>query len=348
MRRTEDTVTTILEELVNRAKGRENVIEYTQLLDRLGSSGLPDEAIDEVMAGLESRGVKILFPQIPQDDLDDPAVKDSMKMYLGEIGEFRLLTQEEEVQLARRAREGDREAARQLTEANLRLVVSIAKRYEGFGVHLQDLIQEGNIGLMKAVGKFDYTKGFRFSTYATWWIRQAVTRSIADTGRTIRIPVHMVETVNKVRRANRTLIRENGCEPTPEELADFTGMPLSRVQEVLRIAQDPLSLDTPVGEDEDGSKHDVIKDTNALLPEDAAIDGQLREMLDEALISCLTEREQTVIRMRFGLTDGRPRTLEDVGRKLGVTRERVRQIEARALRKLRIACRRRDLQGFIA
>jgi RNA polymerase primary sigma factor len=267
-------------------------------------------------------------------------------MYLKEIGRVPLLTAEEEVELAKRIEAGDQEAVRQLAEANLRLVVSIAKRYVGRGMQLLDLIQEGNLGLIKAVEKFDYRKGFKFSTYATWWIRQAITRSIADQARTIRIPVHMVETINKLTRVSRQLLQELGRAPTPEEIAEEMDLPVERVREIMKIAQEPVSLETPIGEEEDSHLGDFIEDQEATAPAEAAAFTMLQEQLEEVLES-LTPREQQVLRLRFGLEDGRGRTLEEVGQVFGVTRERIRQIEAKALRKLRHPSRSKKLKDFL-
>ena len=278
--------------------------------------------------------------------LEGVSTEDPVRMYLKEIGNVPLLTSEQEVDLARRVEEGDPEAKKALTEANLRLVVSIAKKYVGRGMPFLALIQEGNMGLMKAVDKFDYTKGYKFSTYATWWIRQAITRGIADTGRTIRVPVHMVETINKTLRMTRQLLQELGREPTPEEVADKLGVPASRVREVLKISRDPVSLDTPIGEEDDSHLGDFIEDDTALSPADSATFSMLKEELSNALES-LTERERQVVKLRFGLEDGRARTLEEVGKEFNVTRERIRQIEAKALRKLRHPSRSKRLKDFL-
>ena len=278
--------------------------------------------------------------------LEGVSTEDPVRMYLKEIGNVPLLTSEQEVDLAMRVEKGDEEAKRELTEANLRLVVSIAKKYVGRGMPFLDLIQEGNMGLMKAVDKFDYTKGYKFSTYATWWIRQAITRGIADTGRTIRVPVHMVETINKTLRMTRQLLQELGREPTPEEVADRLGVPPARVREVLKISRDPVSLDTPIGEEDDSHLGDFIEDETALSPADRATFSMLREELANALQS-LTERERQVVTLRFGLEDGRARTLEEVGKEFNVTRERIRQIEAKALRKLRHPSRSKRLKDFL-
>ena len=281
------------------------------------------------------------------DVLDGVSTEDPVRMYLKEIGNVPLLTSEQEVRLAKLVEQGDQDAKNQLTEANLRLVVSIAKKYVGRGMPFLDLIQEGNMGLMKAVDKFDYTKGYKFSTYATWWIRQAITRGIADTGRTIRVPVHMVETINKTLRMSRQLLQELGREPTPAEVADKLGVPESRVREVLKISRDPVSLDTPIGEEDDSHLGDFIEDDTALSPADSATFSMLREELNNAL-SSLTSREREVVTLRFGLEDGRARTLEEVGREFNVTRERIRQIEAKALRKLRHPSRSKRLKDFLS
>jgi RNA polymerase primary sigma factor len=298
----------------------------------------------EDLTGVEEvqvEDVKVLAEYAESSASDDP-----VRMYLKEIGNVPLLTPEEEVDLARRMSEGEEAAKKKMIESNLRLVVSIAKRYVGRGMHFSDLIQEGNLGLMKAVEKFDYTKGYKFSTYATWWIRQAITRGIADTGRTIRVPVHMVETINKTLRMTRQLLQELGREPTPEEVADRLGVPAARVREVLKISRDPVSLDTPIGEEDDSHLGDFIEDDTALSPADSATFSMLREELANALES-LTDRERQVVKLRFGLEDGRARTLEEVGKEFNVTRERIRQIEAKALRKLRHPSRSKRLKDFL-
>ena len=277
---------------------------------------------------------------------DSINIEDPVRMYLKEIGKVPLLTAEEEIDLAKRMENGDEDAKKRLAEANLRLVVSIAKRYVGRGMLFLDLIQEGNLGLIKAVEKFDYNKGFKFSTYATWWIRQAITRAIADQARTIRIPVHMVETINKLVRVSRQLLQELGREPTPEEIAERMEIPVERVREILKISQEPVSLETPIGEEEDSHLGDFIQDDNVPVPADAAAFTLLREQLKEVL-GTLTEREQKVLRLRFGLDDGRARTLEEVGKEFNVTRERIRQIEAKALRKLRHPSRSRKLKDYL-
>ena len=270
----------------------------------------------------------------------------SLDKYLQEIGKEELITVEEEVELAQRIKKGDQEALEKLTKANLRFVVSVAKQYQNQGLSLPDLINEGNLGLIKAVDKFDYTKGFKFSTYATWWIRQAITRAIADQARTIRIPVHMVETINKVKKANSQLLHQNGREATPEEIGEFLDMPVDKVREILRVAQEPVSLETPIGEEEDSHLGDFIPDDDALAPADAASMSLLKEQLSEVL-KTLTPREEKVLSLRFGLEDGNPKTLEEVGKEFNVTRERIRQIEAKALRKLRHPSRSKKLKDFL-
>lgn len=289
------------------------------------------ELVDDLETSLSTEGISI----------DDP-----VKIYLKEIGRVPLLTPEEETELAKRMTEGDKEAKKRLTEANLRLVVSIAKKYVGRGMQFLDLIQEGNLGLLKAVDKFDYTKGFKFSTYATWWIRQAITRAIADQARTIRIPVHMVETITKVRKTSSQLLHETGHDPTAEEIAERLDMTPEKVREIMRIAQDPVSLETPIGEEEDSHLGDFIPDDDAPAPADAASNMLLKEQLNEVL-DTLTEREAKVLRLRFGLDDGHPRTLEEVGKEFNVTRERIRQIEAKALRKLRHPSRSKKVKDFL-
>ena len=287
--------------------------------------------------------------EAPEEFIPDPAAKldDPVRMYLKEIGKIPLLTQEEEQALAQRMMEGDEKARQKMTEANLRLVVSIAKRYVGRGMQLLDLVQEGNLGLLKAVEKFDYTKGFKFSTYATWWIRQAITRAIADQARTIRIPVHMVETINRVIRTAHSMVQDLGRDPTPEEIAREMNMDVSKVEEIMKIAQEPVSLETPIGEEEDSHLGDFIQDEEASQPAEAASYTMLREQLEEVLKS-LTAREEQVLRMRFGLIDGKAHTLEEVGREFDVTRERIRQIESKALRKLRHPSRSKKLRDFLS
>jgi len=282
----------------------------------------------------------------PESLVDNFSIDDPVRMYLKEIGKVNLLTTEAEIELAMKMAEGDKEAKRKMAEANLRLVVSIAKRYVGRGMLFLDLIQEGNLGLIKAVEKFDYTKGYKFSTYATWWIRQAITRAIADQARTIRIPVHMVETINKVMRISRQLLQELGHDPTPEEIAEDMGMPVEKVREILKIAQEPVSLETPIGEEEDSHLGDFIPDEDASEPAEAASFTLLKEQLS-GVLGTLTPREEKVLRLRFGIEDGRTRTLEEVGREFSVTRERIRQIEAKALRKLRHPSRSKKLKDFL-
>ena len=316
--------------------------------------------LDALYAALEARGIRVTEEEADMPMLDETqigelehelsaegvALDDPVKAYLKEIGRVPLRTMEQELELARAARAGDADARRKLSEANLRLVVSVAKRYAGRGLPFLDLIQEGNLGLMKAAEKFEPDRGFRFSTYATWWIRQAITRAIADQARTIRIPVHMVETINKLIRVSRQLLQELGREPTPEEIAAEMNMPVERVREILKISQEPVSLETPIGEEEDSHLGDFIQDDNVPVPADAAAFTLLKEQLEEVL-GTLTEREQKVLTLRFGLEDGRARTLEEVGKEFNVTRERIRQIEAKALRKLRHPSRSRKLKDYL-
>ena len=362
-----------LVELLELAKKKKNVLEYQEISDFFKDQSLEVEQMEKVLDFLEASGVDVL--RISGNDeeliLDDDAdiekmddeeeieldkidlsvpegvsIEDPVRMYLKEIGKVSLLTADEEIELAKRMEQGDEEAKKRLAEANLRLVVSIAKRYVGKGMLFLDLIQEGNLGLIKAVEKFDYRKGYKFSTYATWWIRQAITRAIADQARTIRIPVHMVETINKLIRVSRQLLQELGREPTPEEIAEEMKMPVDRVREILKISQEPVSLETPIGEEEDSHLGDFIQDDNVPVPADAAAFTLLKEQLIEVL-GTLTEREQKVLRLRFGLDDGRARTLEEVGKEFNVTRERIRQIEAKALRKLRHPSRSRKLKDYL-
>ncbi|MDE7464691.1 MAG: RNA polymerase sigma factor RpoD [Clostridiales bacterium] len=314
--------------------------------------GADANQLEEAMRIIIDSGIEITDGQVKRAELKsiesllgEVNTDDPVKVYLKDIGKIPLLSADEETQLAKLMSDGDEDAKTKLSEANLRLVVAIAKRYVGRGMQLLDLIQEGNLGLMKAVEKFDYTKGFRFSTYATWWIRQAITRAIADQARTIRIPVHMVETINKLSRTNRILVQKLGRDPTPEEIAEEMGLPVERVVEIQRISQDPVSLEMPVGEEEDSHLGDFLEDEKSKAPQDFAEAGMLREQL-AAVLNTLTPREEMVIRLRYGLDDARPRTLEDVGREFGVTRERIRQIEAKALRKLRHPNRSKRLKDF--
>ena len=361
------------QQLLELAKKKKNVLEYQEISDFFKDQSLEVEQMEKVLDFLEASGVDVL--RISGNDeeliLDDDAdiekmddeeeieldkidlsvpegvsIEDPVRMYLKEIGKVSLLTADEEIELAKRMEQGDEEAKKRLAEANLRLVVSIAKRYVGRGMLFLDLIQEGNLGLIKAVEKFDYRKGYKFSTYATWWIRQAITRAIADQARTIRIPVHMVETINKLIRVSRQLLQELGREPTPEEIAEEMKMPVDRVREILKISQEPVSLETPIGEEEDSHLGDFIQDDNVPVPADAAAFTLLKEQLIEVL-GTLTEREQKVLRLRFGMNDGRARTLEEVGKEFDVTRERIRQIEAKALRKLRHPSRSRKLRDYL-
>ena len=353
----------VLQQILEQGK-KKGVIDYKEINDKLEELDFDPEQIDKLYEYLEKHGVEIVGSledepeileddlQITQEDLDDMSVPegvsidDPVRMYLKEIGKVDLLTGEEETELARKMAEGDLDAKRKLAEANLRLVVSIAKRYVGRGMLFLDLIQEGNLGLIKAVEKFDYTKGYKFSTYATWWIRQAITRAIADQARTIRIPVHMVETINKLVRVSRQLVQELGRDPLPEEIAKELNMPIDKVGEIMKIAQEPVSLETPIGEEEDSHLGDFIQDDDAPAPSDAATFTLLKEQLVEVL-STLAPREEKVLRLRFGLDDGRARTLEEVGKEFNVTRERIRQIEAKALRKLRHPSRSRKLKDYL-
>ena len=354
-----------LKELLSLAKKKKNMLEYQEISDFFADMQLDSDKFEKILDFLEANNIDVL--RITDDDADDDillevddddeievekidlsvpdgvSIEDPVRMYLKEIGKVPLLSAEEEIELAKRMELGDQEAKKRLAEANLRLVVSIAKRYVGRGMLFLDLIQEGNLGLIKAVEKFDYRKGYKFSTYATWWIRQAITRAIADQARTIRIPVHMVETINKLIRVSRQLLQELGREPTPEEIAAEMNMPVERVREILKISQEPVSLETPIGEEEDSHLGDFIQDDNVPVPADAAAFTLLKEQLEEVL-GTLTEREQKVLTLRFGLEDGRARTLEEVGKEFNVTRERIRQIEAKALRKLRHPSRSRKLK----
>ncbi|WP_193353815.1 RNA polymerase sigma factor RpoD [Caldicellulosiruptor sp. F32] len=337
---------------LGQSKGFLTYSEIQEILDRLE---LDANQIENIYDTLESMGIDVVDDRVSEEELlkDDLenlpegiAIDDPVRMYLKEIGKIPLLTPAEEIELAKRIEQGDEEAKKRLAEANLRLVVSIAKRYVGRGMLFLDLIQEGNLGLLKAVEKFDYRKGYKFSTYATWWIRQAITRAIADQARTIRIPVHMVETINKLVRVSRQLLQEKGREPTPEEIAKEMNMPVEKVREILKIAQEPVSLETPIGEEEDSHLGDFIPDDDALAPSEAAAYSMLKEQLLEVLDS-LNEREKKVLKLRFGLEDGRARTLEEVGKEFNVTRERIRQIEAKALRKLRHPSRSKKLKDFL-
>ncbi|MDT2467828.1 RNA polymerase sigma factor RpoD [Enterococcus avium] len=342
-------------------------VVYDELTNRLATPyELGAEAMDELIQKVEDAGVSVVDENgepskaslkqneetakaAQKEDLSAPTgvkINDPVRMYLKEIGRVSLLTAEEEVELALLIEQGDQEAKQRLAEANLRLVVSIAKRYVGRGMQFLDLIQEGNMGLMKAVEKFDYRKGFKFSTYATWWIRQAITRAIADQARTIRIPVHMVETINKLIRVQRQLLQDLGREPTPEEIGAEMDLPTEKVREILKIAQEPVSLETPIGEEDDSHLGDFIEDQEATSPAEHAVSEMLKEQLEDVL-DTLTDREENVLRLRFGLDDGRTRTLEEVGRVFGVTRERIRQIEAKALRKLRHPSRSKQLKDFL-
>ena len=357
-----------LRELLALAKKKKNMLEYQEINDFFSELQLDAEQFEKILDFLEANNIDVL--RITEDDVDDEmlleveeeeeievekidlsvpdgvSIEDPVRMYLKEIGKVPLLSAEEEIELAKRMELGDQEAKKRLAEANLRLVVSIAKRYVGRGMLFLDLIQEGNLGLIKAVEKFDYRKGYKFSTYATWWIRQAITRAIADQARTIRIPVHMVETINKLIRVSRQLLQELGREPSPEEIAAEMNMPVERVREILKISQEPVSLETPIGEEEDSHLGDFIQDDNVPVPADAAAFTLLKEQLEEVL-GTLTEREQKVLTLRFGLEDGRARTLEEVGKEFNVTRERIRQIEAKALRKLRHPSRSRKLKDYL-
>ena len=357
-----------LKELLSLAKKKKNMLEYQEISDFFADMQLDSDKFEKILDFLEANNIDVL--RITDDDADDDillevddddeievekidlsvpdgvSIEDPVRMYLKEIGKVPLLSAEEEIELAKRMELGAQEAKKRLAEANLRLVVSIAKRYVGRGMLFLDLIQEGNLGLIKAVEKFDYRKGYKFSTYATWWIRQAITRAIADQARTIRIPVHMVETINKLIRVSRQLLQELGREPTPEEIAAEMNMPVERVREILKISQEPVSLETTIGEEEDSHLGDFIQDDNVPVPADAAAFTLLKEQLEEVL-GTLTEREQKVLTLRFGLEDGRARTLEEVGREFNVTRERIRQIEAKALRKLRHPSRSRKLKDYL-
>ena len=361
-----------LQKLLEEAKKKKNVLEEQEIQSFFADDHLDEDKWDAVYDFLDANKIDVLRvgndadmdPDMFEEDMDldseeeidlekvdlsvpeGVGVEDPVRMYLKEIGKIPLLSTEEEIELAKKIQMGDEDAKQRLAEANLRLVVSIAKRYVGRGMQFLDLIQEGNLGLIKAVEKFDYTKGYKFSTYATWWIRQAITRAIADQARTIRIPVHMVETINRLIRTSRQLLQELGREPQPEEIAKRMDLPVERVREIMKISQDPVSLETPIGEEEDSHLGDFIQDNHVTVPADAATSVLLHEQLLEVL-ETLTEREQKVLKLRFGLEDGRPRTLEEVGKQFHVTRERIRQIEAKALRKLRHPSRSRKLKDYL-
>ena len=360
-----------LKELVALGKKKKSILEIQEVNDFFADMDLNAEQMEKIFEYLDANNIDVLRINSDDDadidmdieamiaddddvdveniDLSVPdgvSIEDPVRMYLKEIGKVPLLSADREIELAKRMEEGDEDAKKELAEANLRLVVSIAKRYVGRGMLFLDLIQEGNLGLIKAVEKFDYHKGYKFSTYATWWIRQAITRAIADQARTIRIPVHMVETINKFVRVQRQLLQELGREPYPEEIAKELDMPVDRVREILKISQEPVSLETPIGEEEDSHLGDFIQDDNVPVPAEAAAQTLLKEQLDEVL-DTLTEREQKVLRLRFGMNDGRARTLEEVGKEFDVTRERIRQIEAKALRKLRHPSRSRKLRDYL-
>ena len=359
-----------MNELVALGKKKKSILDVQEINDFFADMELEAEQMEKVFEYLEANNIDVLRISSDDDldvdmdvimaeeaddvdmeniDLSVPdgvSIEDPVRMYLKEIGKVPLLSADREIELAQRMEEGDEDAKKELAEANLRLVVSIAKRYVGRGMLFLDLIQEGNLGLIKAVEKFDYHKGYKFSTYATWWIRQAITRAIADQARTIRIPVHMVETINKLIRVSRQLLQELGREPSPEEIAEEMDIPVERVREILKISQEPVSLETPIGEEEDSHLGDFIQDENVPVPADAAAFTLLKEQLDEVL-GTLTEREQKVLRLRFGLDDSRARTLEEVGKEFNVTRERIRQIEAKALRKLRHPSRSRKLKDYL-
>ena len=347
---TEEQLEQLKTDFVNTYKPKGSIGSDT-LCDKLEKIDIDSTQMEEIYKTLEENGIKIVDDYEKDKELYDQLLKeismdDPVKMYLKDIGKVPLLSADDEIELARKMMDGDESAKRELSVANLRLVVSIAKRYVGRGMQFLDLIQEGNLGLMKAVEKFDYQKGFKFSTYATWWIRQAITRAIADQARTIRIPVHMVETINKVVRVQRLLLQQYGREPTPEEIAKEMGIPEQRVVEIQKISQDPVSLETPIGEEEDSHLGDFIEDEQALAPTDVVASNLLKEQL-LVILDTLTPREEKVLRLRYGLDDGKPRTLEEVGKEFNVTRERIRQIEAKALRKLRHPTRSKRLKEFI-
>lgn len=358
MKPNNDTRKAILLELIDKGK-QKGMLAYKEIIDAFEEIEIEPEQIEKVYETLENLGIDIVGDieaemeeiQLAEEDLDITvpegiSIDDPVRMYLKEIGKVPLLSADEEIYLAKRMENGDSEAKKKLAEANLRLVVSIAKRYVGRGMLFLDLIQEGNLGLIKAVEKFDYRKGYKFSTYATWWIRQAITRAIADQARTIRIPVHMVETINKLIRVSRQLLQELGKEPQPEEIAKEMNMPVEKVREIMKISQEPVSLETPIGEEEDSHLGDFIPDDDAPAPSEAAAFTLLKEQLIDVL-DTLTPREEKVLRLRFGLDDGRARTLEEVGKEFSVTRERIRQIEAKALRKLRHPSRSKKLKDYL-
>jgi len=377
----DETKKLVINDLSSKAEGKgKKTLTYTEINDRLGDVEIDKEQMEEIYESLIGKGIEVVFETEPDDldlmeiedeNVDDPeveavmadnpdakeidleatisksiAVDDPVRMYLKEIGKVPLLSAQEEIELAKRMEAGDEYAKQKLCEANLRLVVSIAKKYVGRGMLFLDLIQEGNLGLIKAVDKFDWTKGYKFSTYATWWIRQAITRAIADQARTIRIPVHMVETITKVKKISSQLLHENGHDPSPEEIAEKLELPVDKIREIMRIAQDPVSLETPIGEEEDSHLGDFIPDDDAPAPAEAASHTLLKEQLNEVLAT-LTDREAKVLKLRFGLEDGKSRTLEEVGQRFDVTRERIRQIEAKALRKLRHPSRSKKVKDFL-
>ncbi|MDF2594568.1 MAG: polymerase, sigma 70 subunit, RpoD subfamily [Clostridia bacterium] len=347
---------TKIEQLINIAKDKKGILEQDDINEVFSDMELEPSKIEQIYEYLEAQNIDVIGniadveveeTEIDFNNLPDGiSIDDPVRMYLKEIGKVPLLSADEEIKLAQRMENGDKEAKKKLAEANLRLVVSIAKRYVGRGMLFLDLIQEGNLGLIKAVEKFDYTKGYKFSTYATWWIRQAITRAIADQARTIRIPVHMVETINKLMRVSRQLLQELGRDPQPEEIAKEMEMTVAKVREIMKISQEPVSLETPIGEEEDSHLGDFIPDEDIPVPAEAAAFTLLKEQLIEVL-DTLTEREQKVLRLRFGLDDGRARTLEEVGKEFNVTRERIRQIEAKALRKLRHPSRSKKLKDYL-
>lgn len=349
-----EQLTQIVEEVVSFFDNKK-FIKADELLDRLDKHKIAPEQMEVIYAGLNEKGIEVVdsYDDIAARDNDllnqlekEVSMDDPVKVYLKDIGKVALLSTEEETELAEKMMQGDEWAKKRLSEANLRLVVSIAKRYVGRGMHLLDLIQEGNLGLMKAVEKFDYTKGFKFSTYATWWIRQAITRAIADQARTIRIPVHMVETINKLIKISRQLLQDLGREPTPEEIAEAMGITVEKVVEIQTIAQDPVSLETPIGEEEDSNLGTFIEDEKSASPSDVVAFAMLKKQLI-SILDTLTPREEKVLRLRYGIDDGKPRTLEEVGKEFNVTRERIRQIEAKALRKLRHPSRSKKLKEYL-